>query len=115
MGLIQNVAVIALFSGAYMSNPDEESFKKFLEIEYRKYFKVFFIVLILSRGRSSWLEAKIASIVASNLIKRDVIVKILCIIYILGLLFFLNYSNSIGKNDLLRGFQQMVSGSGWLD
>ena len=38
MGLIQNVAVIALFSGAYMSNPDEESFKRFLEMEYRKYF-----------------------------------------------------------------------------
>jgi len=39
MGLIQNVAVIALFSGAYMSNPDEESFKRFLEMEYRKYFQ----------------------------------------------------------------------------
>ena len=37
MGLIQNVTVLALFSGAYMSNPDEESFKKFLEIEYRRY------------------------------------------------------------------------------
>ena len=36
MGLIQNFAVIALFSGAYMSNPDEESFKKFLETEYRR-------------------------------------------------------------------------------
>ena len=34
MGLIQNVAFVALFSGAYMSNPDEESFKKFLEMEY---------------------------------------------------------------------------------
>lgn len=44
MGLIQNVAVIALFSGAYMSNPDEESFKRFLEMEYRRYFqKILFL------------------------------------------------------------------------
>mgnify|MGYP001809589050 CR=1 FL=1 len=40
MGLIQNVAVIALFSGAYMSNPDEESFKRFLEMEYRRYIQI---------------------------------------------------------------------------
>lgn len=72
MGLIQNVALIALFSGAYMSNPDEESFKKFLELEYRRYFYIYQYYLNFFRGNSSWLEAKVASIVASNLIKRDV-------------------------------------------
>jgi hypothetical protein len=36
MGLIQNLAVIALFSGAYISNPDEESFKRHLEFELRR-------------------------------------------------------------------------------
>lgn len=52
MGLIQNVAVIALFSGAYMSNPDEESFKRFLELEYRKYLKISY-----SYWNSYYLEA----------------------------------------------------------
>lgn len=60
------------------------------------------------RGQSSWLEAKLASIVASNLIKRDVFVLINRSIYILGLLFFLYCENTIRKNDLFRNFQQMV-------
>lgn len=37
MGFIQNVAIAALFGGAYISNPDEDSFRRFLESEYKRW------------------------------------------------------------------------------
>ncbi len=75
MGFVQNVAVVALFSGAYISNPDEDSFRRFIESEYKRYLMagfISFLFLLFGSGNASWLEAKLASIVTSNIIKRDV-------------------------------------------
>lgn len=35
-GLWRNLAIAALFAGAYASNPDEESFKRHVEEEMKK-------------------------------------------------------------------------------
>lgn len=36
MGLIRNLAVVALFAGAYASNPDLHSFQRYVEDEMKK-------------------------------------------------------------------------------
>jgi hypothetical protein len=36
MGLFRNLAVVALFAGAYASNPDESSFQRYVEGELKK-------------------------------------------------------------------------------
>lgn len=36
MGLFKNLAVVALFAGAYASNPDEASFRRYVETEMQK-------------------------------------------------------------------------------
>lgn len=35
--MFRNLAVAALFAGAYASNPDEDSFQRFVEAELKKY------------------------------------------------------------------------------
>lgn len=75
MGLIQNLAIVALFSGAYISNPDEESFKRHLEAEFRRSWRLLgpsLHVIFTFRGHASWLEAKLASILTANFIKKEV-------------------------------------------
>lgn len=58
MGFIQNTAVIALIAGAYISNPDEESFQRYLDRQ-------------LKRDGSHWLERKIAQLVTTSGCKRE--------------------------------------------
>ena len=53
----RNVALIALLTGAYISNPDEASFQRYLEN-------------FLKEEGSHWLESKVMSFVASNSIER---------------------------------------------
>lgn len=36
MGLVRNLAIAALFAGAYASNPDEGSFRRYVERELQK-------------------------------------------------------------------------------
>jgi hypothetical protein len=52
----RNVALIALISGAYISNPDEASFQRYLENTLKK-------------EGSHWLESKVMSFVAINSIE----------------------------------------------
>lgn len=58
MGFIQNTAVVALVAGAYISNPDEESFQRYLDRQ-------------LKRDGSHWLERKIAQLVSTSGCKRE--------------------------------------------
>lgn len=37
MGLVRNLAVAAFFAGAYVSNPDEQSFRRYVDNEMKKY------------------------------------------------------------------------------
>lgn len=53
----RNLALIALLSGAYISNPDEASFQRYLEST-------------LKDEGSHWLESKVMSFVAANSIER---------------------------------------------
>lgn len=58
MGLIQSTAVVALIAGAYISNPDEESFQRYLDKQ-------------LKRDGSHWLERKVAAFISANSCRRE--------------------------------------------
>ena len=57
-GFIQSTAMVALFAGAYISNPDEESFQRYLDKQ-------------LKREGSHWLERKIAQLVSTSGCRRE--------------------------------------------
>lgn len=59
MGFWHNLTTAALVTGMYLSNPDEESFYRYIDKQ-------------MSRDGTHWLERKIASLISVNSCKRDV-------------------------------------------
>ena len=58
MGLF-NFSTIALLTGAYLSNPDEDSFHRYIQKQMKK-------------EGSHWIERKIASLISSTSCRREV-------------------------------------------
>jgi hypothetical protein len=54
MGLVRNLAVAAFFAGAYVSNPDEQSFRRYVDDEMKKYSAIPAIYLCVEMGRHGW-------------------------------------------------------------
>lgn len=74
--MFRNLAVIALFAGAYASNPDEDSFQRFVELELKKYPHAAllrgFIYLLVARDGSHWVERKVVAHLSKNVYPREV-------------------------------------------
>lgn len=61
-GFVQNAAIAIALYGAYISNPDEESFHRYLKDQMEK-----------DKGSSStWFERKVASLIAQGTCRREV-------------------------------------------